>query len=129
MSTAIQVPPVNTPLTGQNGQIHPLWSRFFVKSQQVVTSDVAPADGPYVTTTANAQLTNEVNLGALSAGYLKQTVAAGVASPSTTSTIPASDIVAAGSDTEVQINDGGALGATSLLTINVPNSGVELHVA
>src|SRR6266853_2016175 len=129
MSTEIQVPPVNTPLTGQNGQIHPLWSRFFGKSQQVVTSDVAPADATYLTTTANASLTAEANLGALSAGFLKQTVAAGVASLSTTATIPAADIVAAGSDTDVQINDGGALGSTSLLTIDVPNSAVDLHGA
>src|SRR5437899_5915108 len=129
MTIALQPPPVNTPLASKDGQVDGLWSRFFVKAQQTVTTDVAPIDARYVVATSDPTLTAEVNLGALSAGYLKQTVAAGVASPSTTATIPAADIVAAGSDTEVQINDGGALGATSLLTINVPNSAVELHGA
>jgi len=61
-------------------------------SNRRLVLDTAPADGPYVTTTANPSLTNEVNLGALAAGYLKQTVAAGVAAPATTATIPATDL-------------------------------------
>lgn len=41
--------------------------------------DAGPVDARYVVTTANATLTNEVNLGALGSGLLKQTVSGGVA--------------------------------------------------
>src|ERR1044072_5493463 len=93
MSTAIQIPPLNTPIADQSGKINALWSRFFVAAQQTVTFAVAPADGPYWTSTANATLTNETNLGALSpSGYLKISVGAGIATPSTTATIPATDL-------------------------------------
>jgi hypothetical protein len=89
MSTAIQTPPLNTPLTDQSGKINALWSRFFVNAQQTVTFNVAPADGPYWTSTANTALTNETNLGALSSGFVKITTGAGIATPSTTATISA----------------------------------------
>src|SRR5438093_13362661 len=95
MSIALQPPPVNTPLTDKDGQVDGLWSRFFVASQQTVTLDVAPADARYVVTTANPSLTAEVNLGALSAGHLSMTVAAGVAAVSSSATIPAADLTGA----------------------------------
>jgi len=41
----------------------------------------APPDARYWVATANATLTNETNLGALSSGLLKQSVASGVATP------------------------------------------------
>ncbi len=85
-------PPLNTPLDDGSGQVSALWGRWYVDQQRVITLDVAPANARYVVTTANPSLTAEVNLGALSAGYLKQTVAAGVAAPATTATIPATDL-------------------------------------
>jgi len=119
MTIALQPPPVNTPLAGKDGQVDGLWSRFFVASQQTVTLDVAPADGPYLTTTANASLTNESNLGLLASGYVKVGVAAGVASPSTTATIPASDLTGAlpALDASALTN----LNATALASGTVPD--------
>jgi hypothetical protein len=59
-------------------------------------ADITPAPPPstasYWTSTAEPALSAETNLGALATGYLKQTTVAGVATPSTTPTIPASDI-------------------------------------
>lgn len=119
MSIALQPPPVNTPMTDKDGNITPLWSRYQVDAQQAVTLDCAPADARYVVTTSNPSLTAEVNLGALSAGYLKQTVAAGVASPSTTATIPASDLTGAlpALDASALTN----LNATALASGTVPD--------
>jgi hypothetical protein len=45
----------------------------------------APVDATYLTTTANATLTSEANLGALTTGLLKISVSGGVATPSTAS--------------------------------------------
>jgi hypothetical protein len=59
---------------------------FFLKQQSIVTQQ-APADATYLVTRANADLTAEVNLGALAAGYLKQTVSVGVATISTTTDV------------------------------------------
>lgn len=112
----IQPPPLNTPQTDRNGHVNPLWGRYFVDLQQTVVQDVAPADAGYVVTTANPSLTNETDLSALGPGYLTQTVAGPVASLSTVTAIPASDIAAAGSSTQVQFNDAGALGADADLT-------------
>ena len=64
----------------------------------------APADAHYVTTQAEGGLSAEANLGALSTGVLKVTVAGGVATPA----------IAAGSDLPVMTGDsggGGAVGA------------------
>jgi hypothetical protein len=89
MSPAIAPPPVNTPIADQGGRINPLWSRYYVDLGQTITVDVAPADGPYWTSTANTALTNETNLGALSSGFVKITTGAGIATPSTTTTVSA----------------------------------------
>jgi hypothetical protein len=47
----------------------------------IAAADGAPTDARYWVATANATLTNETNLGALSSGLLKQSVASGVATP------------------------------------------------
>ncbi len=88
----IPPPPFKTNVTDHSGQMTQTWQRHVLATQQTITTDAAPADARYVVATANPSLTAEVNLGALSAGYLKQAVAAGVASPSTTATIPATDL-------------------------------------
>lgn len=85
-------PPFGVSFTDRAGNISIEWSRFLLASQRTLAFDVAPADARYVTVTANPSLTDEENLGALSAGYLKQTVATGVADLSTTATIPATDL-------------------------------------
>ncbi len=88
----IPPPPFNTSLADKLGRMSPEWQRHALATQQTITLDTAPADARYLVATANSVLTAEVNLGALSAGYLKQTVAAGVAAPTTTATIPAMDL-------------------------------------
>jgi hypothetical protein len=57
-----------------------------------ISPAVAPAAASYWTATSEPDLSAETNLGALPTGYLKQTTAAGVATPSTTPTIPLTDI-------------------------------------
>lgn len=52
----------------------------------------APANATYLTATAEAGLSNEVTLGALTTGYLKIAVAGAVATPSTTATVPTTDL-------------------------------------
>jgi len=76
----------------QSGQISPLWSRFFISAQAAIDPGSAPSDARYWTSTANASLSQETNLGLLSSGYLKLAVALGIATPSTTATLPAADL-------------------------------------
>jgi len=64
-----------------------LWQNYF-KSLQGISLNAAPVDAKYYVGTANATLTDDFNLGALSTGFLKITVAAGVATPSSASKIP-----------------------------------------
>ena len=92
----IAPPPVNTPIADANGQLNSLWSRYYVSLGQTITTAFAPIDAAYWTSTTNPTLTNEQNLGALSpSGYLKVTVGAGIAVPSTTATIPSADLTGA----------------------------------
>src|SRR5438128_3098369 len=119
MSTAIQVPPVNTPLTNKQGQLDALWSRWFIRATTAVSLDCAPADARYVVTTANSSLTQESNLGALTAGHVTLTVAGGVAALHTSATIPSADLTGA-----LPALDGSALtslNATNLASGTVPD--------
>jgi len=85
--------PLAVPLVDQSGQISPLWSRFFISAQAAIDPGSAPSDARYWTSTANASLSQETNLGLLSpSGYLKVAIALGIATPSTTATIPAADL-------------------------------------
>ena len=72
----------------------------------------APRNAAYLTTQAEAGLTAEVNLGALTTGYLYATVAGGVATISTGNP----SATPGGADTQLQYNDGGAFGGLSALT-------------
>lgn len=89
MSPTIAPPPVNTPMADQSGQVNPLWSRFFVDQNQTLATAFAPIDAAYWTSTTNATLSNEQNIGALATGILRITTGAGIAVPSTTTTISA----------------------------------------
>lgn len=51
----------------------------------------APTNAQYWTSTADANLTQETNLGALASGYVKSAVTGGVSTPSTVATIPVTD--------------------------------------
>lgn len=73
------------------GGVSVQWQNYLL-SLSTISGGFAPLNAEYWVSTANSDLTNETNLGALTTGYLKLTVAAGVGTPSTVSTIPASDI-------------------------------------
>lgn len=75
----IQPPPFTQLPIGKDGRFTRPWEEFILKQQQGIQLDSAPADARFVTVTANAGLSNESNLGALSAGYLRITTALGVA--------------------------------------------------
>lgn len=89
-NVVLPIPPTGTPLLDQNYQVSEPWKRYFL-SLQNLGGTFAPVDAQYYVATSNATLTNERNLGVLASGYLKITVAAGVATPSSTSRIPLVD--------------------------------------
>jgi len=113
MTIALQPPPLNTPPVDQNGQVNALWGRYYIDMNQTVTLDCAPADARYIVATANPSLTAEVNLGALTAGHISITVAAGVAAVSSSATIPSADLTGA-----LPALDGSALTALNASAIS-----------
>lgn len=112
---ALQPPPFRTPFLAKDGLVEPnVWQRWLL-DQSMQTGASAPDNARYVTTTSNVDLTNEFNLGALTTGYLKLTVAAGIGTPSTTTTLNSSDLTGA-----LPAISGAAL--TSLTGANVTHS-------
>lgn len=86
---AIPLPPIGTPyLDPRTGQVNVLWSNFFLALENALATAAAPADAQYWVSTANTDLTNDRNLGLLTTGYVKITVAAAIATPSSVATIP-----------------------------------------
>jgi hypothetical protein len=125
MATTLPLPPYGTPLLDpRTGAMNKLWENYFLELETALVINAAPVNAQYWVSTSNADLTNERNIGALTTGYLKATVAAGTATPSTTATIPASDIgsgaaLTSVNDTNVTLSLGGTpttalLAATSL---------------
>jgi len=92
MATVLPIPPTGTPyLDPRTGALSEAWRRYFL-SLENLSPQIPPIDAQYWVSTANGQLTNERNIGALATGYLKITTAAGIATPSSTATIPATDL-------------------------------------
>lgn len=94
MATLLPIPPTETPLLDpRTGQISLIWQNYYLNFQAYVASiAAAPLDAQYWLSTANGTLTNERNIGLLATGYLKIVTALGIATPSTTTSIPAADI-------------------------------------
>lgn len=91
----IPTPPSGVPLFNPaTGTIDILWQNYFNALSQI-SGGFAPLDARYWVSTPNSDLTNETNLGALASGYLKITTAAGIATPSSVTTIPGTDITGA----------------------------------
>lgn len=111
MSTVLPQPPVGVPIFNQDGTINIQWQNYFLSLNSLVPN-VPPIDAKYWVSTFNTQLTDEVNIGALSSGYLKVTVAAGVAAPSTVAAIPGGDVTGSAltrvDDTNVTLTLGGS---------------------
>lgn len=98
--TVLQPPPVFSALDDKGGVIVPIWQAWFVAVQ---AGQTALVNAPVLVTTATAALPSSVNLGALTTGLLKATVAAGVATISSVATIP---IANGGTNATSQTNSG-----------------------
>lgn len=85
MSAVLPLPP---PGTDPNSEEY----RRYLLSLQNLSGTFAPTDARYWTSRPDTSLSNEQNIGALATGYLKIVTAIGIATPSTTPTIPSSDI-------------------------------------
>lgn len=83
MSTAL--PPPTEPFTPDSTA----WKDYFLSLSNASAVNIPPIDARYLTATGNVDLTNDVDLGLLATGFLFLTVAAGIAVPSTTATLPA----------------------------------------
>jgi hypothetical protein len=81
-------------------------------SLQDLSPQIPPIDAQYWVSTGNSALTNERNIGALATGYLKITTALGIATPSSTASIPGADVTGAAltrtNDTNVTLTLGGS---------------------
>lgn len=79
MAPLLQPPPLRVPMFTKDGRMDESWQRFFLRIEGAVTGDVAPSTAEYLVKTASAALPNAQNLGALVSGWLRISVAAGVA--------------------------------------------------
>ena len=106
-------PPFGVPYVDPaTGALTEPWRQYYL-SLSDATATYAPLNAQYWLSTLDVELVNERNLGALASGYLKITVGAGVATPSTVTAIPASDV--AGGTAAIDIS-GNAATATALQT-------------
>lgn len=115
---ALQPPPIKTPPILANGHFDRTWIDWFISTQAMVQAGGAPTNAHYLVTSSNATLTNAFNLGTLTTGYLKITVAGAVATPSTSASIPASDLTGTTLPGSIINSSLQTLGALTALTIN-----------
>lgn len=97
-----------------NGQFTEI-GRTLIRRLSQAVGELAPTTARYlVSSSADAgALSNKVNLGALTSGYLKQTTGVGIATFSTSSAIPAADLAAGTAGISIS---GVAATATALAT-------------
>lgn len=119
----LPIPPTTTPyIDPATGTVSEPWQRFFISLEES-TGTFAPIDADYWVSRSTAGLTNEVNLGALTTGYVYVTVAAGTATPSTTTTVPAADI--SGLTGPSGLLDDGTYTPTANITTNITSVGIS----
>lgn len=119
----LPIPPTTTPyLDPATGAVSEPWQRFFISLEES-TGTFAPIDADYWVSRSNGALSNEVNLGTLASGYLKITVALGIATPSTTTTVPAADI--SGLTGASGLLDEGNYTPTPNITTNITSVGMS----
>lgn len=114
----LPTPPAGVPLLNPITQsVDILWQNYF-NALATLGGGFAPLNATYWVSSSSSDLTNETNIGSLTTGYLKIVSAAGTATPSTVTTIPAGDITGAAltstDDTNVTLVLGGTP-ATALL--------------
>ncbi len=78
MSQRISPPPFESTFN-QGNAITEIWKKFILDLQRFAATGGAPSDATYIVTEDNPDLTNEINLGLMSTGWLHISVAALVA--------------------------------------------------
>jgi hypothetical protein len=112
-------PPLGVPyLDPVTNTLTEAWRRYYLSLSAAGAVIYAPPDAQYFVATSNSVLTNERNLAALASGYLKLTVAAGIATPSTVAAIPVAEI---GAGTAAISISGNAATTTALQTARTIN--------
>lgn len=91
------------------GGVSPQWQNYLLMLESSLTGGFAPLTAKYWLSTSDSELTDETNIGALSTGYLKITTAAATAVPSSTTTIPVTDLTGV-----LPIANGGTASGTAL---------------
>lgn len=82
MAAPLITPPFQVPFFNKQTQdIDQQWKRYLLALTQQIAAAFAPIDGSYVVTGNVPGLINQFDLGLLTSGILKQTVAAAVATP------------------------------------------------
>lgn len=122
MPALLPIPPTNSPIIDPlTKQVSVVWQNYWQSVQAFLApTNLAPVDAQYWVSTNNSILTNARNLGALTSGYLKILTVLSIATPSTVTAIPATDISGGAAltrtnDTNVTATLGGAP-TTALLT-------------
>lgn len=85
-------PPLGVQPFDSKGNFVLPWQLWFLKATGAIADGSAPANAEFLIATADPILSNPRNLGLLSSGYLSIAVALGVATPSASATIPATDL-------------------------------------
>lgn len=88
----VQKPPFEIAPFDKDGRFVEPWRLWFLAATAGISTGAAPADAQYLVSTADALLSAERNLGLLASGYLKIITALGIATPSSTPTIPTGDL-------------------------------------
>ena len=81
MSVTLIEFPFNIPFVGRDGKVDLTWQRVLIEFEHQIATKFAPDDAPFVTYRASVDLSNEFDLGSLTSGLLKQTVAVGTSTP------------------------------------------------
>lgn len=118
MATILPIPPVGVPFLDENYNVNEPWRRYLLSIETAVGTGFAPVDARYVVGTSDGALTNEINLGILTTGYLFSTQVLGTANLSTQAAIPGGSVTGAAlsavDDVNVTLSLGGSPG-TALL--------------
>jgi hypothetical protein len=130
MSAPFPIPPsgilVINPITGG---MDTQWQNYFNQlAIAITTSGAAPADGQYWVSENDLQLPDNVDMSSKGAGYLKQAIVAGRAVPSTTTTIPITDINGYQTGSWVPVDASGASLALTVTSASFVRVGDAINV-
>lgn len=89
----LQPPPFTVEFFTKQGAISQAWRDFLLNQATAIQTGAAPSDAAYLVAKSNSELTAEINLGALSSGFLSIVVALGIATVSSSPTIDAAVLI------------------------------------